>query len=99
MSKIYTSVRNHTIEKKVKLINSLVQPKGTLLDIGCGTGNFLTAVKLDGWKAFGTEPDSGAAIVASKSVGGTVFESIFEDESRALRHDRHHPCGTSRTRT
>ncbi|WP_353722686.1 class I SAM-dependent methyltransferase [Dyadobacter sp. 676] len=78
MSKAYTSVRNHTIEQKVKLINSLVQPKGTLLDIGCGTGSFLSAVKQDGWKTFGTEPDPGAREIASKRVGATIFEGITE---------------------
>ena len=87
MSKVYTSVRNHTIEQKVKLINSLVPPKGTLLDIGCGTGNFLSAVKEDGWKIFGTEPDSGAREVASKRVGATVFESIFEENPGAQQYD------------
>ena len=87
MSKVYTSVRNHTIEEKVKLINSVVQPKGALLDIGCGTGNFLSAVKQDGWKTFGTEPDSGAREVASKRVGATVFESIFEDSLGAQQYD------------
>ncbi|MGG7666981.1 class I SAM-dependent methyltransferase [Dyadobacter sp. BHUBP1] len=87
MSKVYTSVRNHTIEQKVKLINSLVQPKGTLLDIGCGTGNFLSAVKVDGWKTFGTEPDSGARQVASKRVGATIFESIFEADLGGRQYD------------
>jgi 2-polyprenyl-3-methyl-5-hydroxy-6-metoxy-1,4-benzoquinol methylase len=87
MSKVYTSVRNHTIEEKVKLINSLVQPKGTLLDIGCGTGNFLGAVKLDGWKVSGTEPDSGAREVASKRVGATLFESIFEADLGTQQYD------------
>ncbi|MCF0075621.1 class I SAM-dependent methyltransferase [Dyadobacter sp. CY261] len=87
MSKVYTSVRNHTVEQKVKLINSLIPTKGTLLDIGCGTGAFLGAVKQNGWKTFGTEPDSGAREVASKRVGATVFENIAEDTLRAQQYD------------
>jgi 2-polyprenyl-3-methyl-5-hydroxy-6-metoxy-1,4-benzoquinol methylase len=87
MSKAYTSVRNHTIEKKVELINSLVQPKGTLLDIGCGTGNFLSAVKANGWKTFGTEPDSGARAIASKRVGATIFENVNDDAMGAQQYD------------
>ncbi|GGN15139.1 methyltransferase [Dyadobacter beijingensis] len=87
MSKVYTSVRNHTIEQKVKLINSLVQPKGKLLDIGCGTGNFLSAVKQDGWQTFGTEPDAGARDIASKRVGATIFGSIEEDTLGAEQFD------------
>jgi 2-polyprenyl-3-methyl-5-hydroxy-6-metoxy-1,4-benzoquinol methylase len=76
MSKIYTSVRDYTIGKKVKMINDLSSKKGTLLDIGCGTGNFVSAVKEDGWKVFGTEPDSGAREVASKRVGASIFQDI-----------------------
>jgi 2-polyprenyl-3-methyl-5-hydroxy-6-metoxy-1,4-benzoquinol methylase len=87
MSKVYTSVRNHTIEQKVKLINGLVHPKGTLLDIGCGTGNFLSAVKENGWQTYGTEPDSGAREVASKRVGATVFESIFQADLGSRQYD------------
>jgi 2-polyprenyl-3-methyl-5-hydroxy-6-metoxy-1,4-benzoquinol methylase len=87
MSKVYTSVRNHTIEQKVKLINSLVQPKGTLLDIGCGTGNFLSAVKLDGWQTFGTEPDPGAREIASKRVGATISEGISEETLGSRQYD------------
>jgi len=87
MSKAYTSVRNHTIEQKVNLINSLVQPKGTLLDIGCGTGNFLSAVKHDGWLTFGAEPDPGAREVASKRVGTTIFETITEETLGLQQYD------------
>jgi 2-polyprenyl-3-methyl-5-hydroxy-6-metoxy-1,4-benzoquinol methylase len=87
MSKVYTSVRNYTIEQKVKLINNLVPAKGTLLDIGCGTGNFLAAEKQDGWKAWGTEPDFGAREVASKRVGDTIFETINEPILAQLQYD------------
>src|SRR3954468_4044989 len=40
MSRIYKSVRNYTVNEKVKLINELSPRKGKLLDVGCGTGNF-----------------------------------------------------------
>lgn len=87
MSKVYTSVRNHTIEQKVELVNSLVQPKGKLLDIGCGTGNFLSAMKLNGWKTYGTEPDISAREVASKRVGATVFENVDEKRLSSEQYD------------
>lgn len=87
MSKVYTSVRNHTIKQKVELVNSLVQPKGKLLDIGCGTGNFLNAMKLNGWKTFGTEPDGAARDIASNRVGATIFESIDEQTLASGQYD------------
>ena len=80
MSKIYKSVRDHTISGKVKMINELIPLKGTILDVGCGTGNFIQACKSDGWKISGTEPDPGANEVASKRVGEKIFSSI--DDAR-----------------
>ncbi len=77
MSKIYISVRDYTIKQKVKLINELSSKKGSLLDIGCGTGNFIQAVQKDGWQITGTEPDSGARTVASTRVGDSIYEGII----------------------
>jgi 2-polyprenyl-3-methyl-5-hydroxy-6-metoxy-1,4-benzoquinol methylase len=87
MSKIYTSVRDYTIGQKVKMINEQSSKKGTLLDIGCGTGNFLGAIKENGWKVFGTEPDSGAREVASKRVGASIFQDIQTDALQGLKFD------------
>jgi 2-polyprenyl-3-methyl-5-hydroxy-6-metoxy-1,4-benzoquinol methylase len=87
MSKIYTSVRDYTIGQKVKMINEQSLKKGTLLDIGCGTGNFLGAIKENGWKVFGTEPDSGAREVASKRVGASIFPDIQTDALNAQKFD------------
>ncbi|WP_221389591.1 class I SAM-dependent methyltransferase [Dyadobacter sp. NIV53] len=76
MSKVYTSVRDYTIGGKVKMINSLSGKKGTLLDIGCGTGNFIQACKENGWNITATEPDNGARDIAEKRVGEYIFETI-----------------------
>ena len=46
VDKVYQAVRKYTIGKKVDLINSLSN-KGSLLDIGCGTGEFLNACKMN----------------------------------------------------
>jgi len=80
MSTIYTSVRNYTIGQKLKLIDGLFPNHGSLLDIGCGTGNFLQAAKKGGWKTTGTEPDSEARNLAGKRVGEAIFESINAPE-------------------
>ena len=45
MSRVYTAVRNHTIKGKVKLINGFQNKKGSLLDVGCGTGTLYRHVK------------------------------------------------------
>ena len=61
VNKIYGAVRNYTIKQKLKLINQLTinhQPSTIkhLLDIGCGTGEFLNACKQNGWNVTGIEP-------------------------------------------
>jgi 2-polyprenyl-3-methyl-5-hydroxy-6-metoxy-1,4-benzoquinol methylase len=59
VSRLYQRVRKHTLAKKLKLVNREGK-KGTLLDIGCGTGEFLNTVKNDGWKTIGIEPSPSA---------------------------------------
>ncbi len=56
---IYKKVRNYTINKKIKLVNSFSKDQ-TILDIGCGTGAFLNACIENGWKIEGIEPSDGA---------------------------------------
>jgi SAM-dependent methyltransferase len=76
ISKLYKSVRNHTIKKKIALVLKHVS-RGTILDYGCGTGMFLSACQKDGWKAFGMEPDEGARKIATQMGLNT-----FSDKDR-----------------
>jgi len=76
MSKVYKMVRNYTIGGKIKMVNALQPKKGSLLDIGCGTGNFIEACKKDGWKINATEPDPEARNVASARTELNIHESI-----------------------
>lgn len=47
------------------------QPKGRLLDVGCGNGDFLQFAQRAGWEAIGVEPDPKAVEVA-RARGLTV---------------------------
>ena len=58
-NKLYKTVRNVTIARKLRIINKHVS-RGTLLDIGCGTGEFLLYCKQQGWKTIGIEPGESA---------------------------------------
>jgi 2-polyprenyl-3-methyl-5-hydroxy-6-metoxy-1,4-benzoquinol methylase len=78
---LYQWVRNFTLGQKRKLIAKLSGKKtGELLDIGCGTGEFLATMKEAGWEVQGLEPDPGARDQALKNHGLQVgaSEKLFE---------------------
>ena len=67
--KVYQIIKSYSLNKKVRLINELHSKKGSLLDIGVGTGDFLATAKKAGWQTTGMEPNEKAkAIAISKGV-------------------------------
>ncbi|WP_341199982.1 class I SAM-dependent methyltransferase [Croceibacter atlanticus] len=74
VDKIYQSVKRIMLNKKLEIVSSFNQNKGSLLDVGAGTGDFLNAAKNDGWSISGVEPNSKARSLANqKSI------SLVED--------------------
>jgi 2-polyprenyl-3-methyl-5-hydroxy-6-metoxy-1,4-benzoquinol methylase len=74
--KIYHWVKIYSLNKKVSLINSLHKSKGSLLDIGAGTGDFLVTAKANGWQITGIEPNENAKKLAVSK--GVSFENRIE---------------------
>ena len=74
INKIYLVARTYTIKCKLNLVNSL-QPKGSALDIGCGTGAFLSTLKKNGWKVTGVEPNNEARQKATHETNQTIHSS------------------------
>jgi 2-polyprenyl-3-methyl-5-hydroxy-6-metoxy-1,4-benzoquinol methylase len=61
VNKLYHFVRNHTLKTKRKLVEQAAQKnKGSLLDVGAGTGAFSHAMQTAGWNITALEPDDGA---------------------------------------
>lgn len=60
VNKIYCRVRKFTIRKKLSLVEEIRrnQKKGTksILDFGCGTGEFISACRKRSWNIYGVEP-------------------------------------------
>ncbi|ESU24643.1 SAM-dependent methyltransferase [Flavobacterium enshiense DK69] len=80
--KAYHFIKRKAIRDKVKLITSLQPKKGTLLDIGAGTGDFLQEAKNQNWICTGIEPnDKAKAIAISKGVSFEKGLSSLEEES------------------
>lgn len=87
VNKLYKIARNYTLNWKMNLVKrSMVKSlqKGSLLDIGAGTGAFLHKAFVSGWRVTGLEPDEGArAICMAKyhlqlEAPGILFELLPE---------------------
>jgi SAM-dependent methyltransferase len=80
----YQSVRKYTLFKKLQLISKYYKT-GRLLDIGCGTGEFLNTCKSAKWQTIGIEPDDDARNMAIKNfdldVRGEAELKKLEDAS------------------
>lgn len=77
--KIYQKLKSYNIKYKF----SKLDRKGKkLLDIGCGTGDFLLHSKNKGLKVYGIEPNEKARKIAQNKIGkgGKFFESLSETE-------------------
>jgi 2-polyprenyl-3-methyl-5-hydroxy-6-metoxy-1,4-benzoquinol methylase len=73
--KVYHLVRNFSLKKKLSLINSCSSEGKKLLDIGCGTGDFLETAQHNNWHVSGTEPNKQARAIANKKTNHSVFET------------------------
>src|SRR6478736_5702281 len=80
IDRIYLLARSYSLRKKRKLIETYTS-KGTLLDYGSGTGEFLNHCAINGWKAEGIEPDTEAREKAKKLSQLNVYQSINEISS------------------
>ena len=65
--KMYQIVKNYALKSKLNLVNSESE-KGTVLDIGAGTGDFLALLQKNGWQITGFEPNSKAKAIAVKKA-------------------------------
>jgi len=68
IDKVYQIVKKVALRNKLKLINSFKTNQKTILDIGCGTGDFLLMCKKNEWKVYGVEPNSKAKELAEKKL-------------------------------
>ena len=80
--KCYHFVKRIALQNKLNLINSLQPAKGNILDIGAGTGDFLSVVQENGWNTIGVEPSEKAkAIAKNKGVAFVDQTSALENNS------------------
>ena len=73
VNSLYQQVRRITLAQKRALVREVTgRHVGSLLDVGCGTGEFAHAMQAAGWHVRGLEPDAGARAFAKTEYGLTV---------------------------
>jgi SAM-dependent methyltransferase len=55
------------------------KPSGAVLDIGCGSGNFLRCMKEAGFSAFGIEPSESGSDFAREEHGIEIYRGMIEE--------------------
>ena len=78
--RLYHLVRSYTIQKKFKLVAKYTKGR-SLMDIGCGTGDFLSYLKKQGWQVKGLEPSDSAREMA-------IQNHQLEVESTTALHEQ-----------
>lgn len=72
---VYHMVRWLSLKKKLNLINRWTSKEKNLLDVGCGTGDFLQTAKQNNWVVSGIEPNEQARKIANKKTNHAVFKT------------------------
>ncbi|HUH28989.1 class I SAM-dependent methyltransferase [Gelidibacter sp.] len=73
--KVYHLVKGIALKRKIRLINSVSKNTKSLLDVGCGTGDFLQVALESGWAITGIEPNEQARAIANQKTNQSVFDS------------------------
>jgi 2-polyprenyl-3-methyl-5-hydroxy-6-metoxy-1,4-benzoquinol methylase len=81
LDKVYQSIRNITLKRKLTLINSFKTKTKNILDVGAGTGDFLNVCKKNGWNVIGVEPSIDAINIAAKK-GVFLNEDLYEIKNK-----------------
>ncbi len=74
LEKLYHFIKSIALRQKVNLINALHTDSNLLLDIGCGTGDFLKTASDKSWQVLGIEPNEQARTIANVKTNNSVFD-------------------------
>lgn len=66
--RVYHAVKSVALQNKLKLINSYASEEKSVLDVGCGTGDFLALAQKNGWSVRGVEPNDAARKLAQQKL-------------------------------
>lgn len=77
--KTYHVIRAVSLKRKLQLVNSFNSVGNNILDVGCGTGDFLDLCQNNGWNVYGIEPNAQARKIANEKTNCRVYnaEQLF----------------------
>lgn len=78
---IYKLARKFTLKRKLKLVNHYAI-HGRILDVGCGTGDFLHTCKNNRWIITGVEPDLKARQMAEDVTRNSIYDALDKVTSK-----------------
>ncbi|MDR1676063.1 MAG: class I SAM-dependent methyltransferase [Tannerella sp.] len=87
VNKLYHLVRKKNTKDKLKLITSFSSGCRNLLDVGCGTGYFLSFCKENGWNIEGVEVNDVARSTAETRTGQLIYPSTEAMEASGRKFD------------
>jgi 2-polyprenyl-3-methyl-5-hydroxy-6-metoxy-1,4-benzoquinol methylase len=87
VNKLYHLVRKKNTKNKLKIVNRFSKIKGDLLDVGCGTGYFLSVCRNNGWRIEGVELSDLAGSKAEERTGQPIFPSTDVLEETGKKFD------------
>lgn len=78
VNSIYKMARKYTIRLKYNLVNDCLSKEATksILDFGCGTGDFLHYFAKHDWLTYGMEPNEKARQIAKAKLRQPIFPEI-----------------------
>jgi 2-polyprenyl-3-methyl-5-hydroxy-6-metoxy-1,4-benzoquinol methylase len=82
LDKIYQRVKKYTLNQKLKLINSFNTQTKTILDVGCGTGEFLKLCQENNWQVAAVEPNINARTLAEKKLEIKIPADLLEIKNK-----------------
>ena len=81
INRLFHIARMYTLAHKKRLLNKYSTGK-SILDYGCGTGEFLEQMNKSGWSCFGIEPNTTAREAAGNKEGLIIRDESGLDEFR-----------------
>lgn len=83
---VYHFIRRLNSRWKAKQVERHVSKIGTILDIGCGAGAFLSEMKRRGWNCQGVELDGESREFVKNTLGVNIFRDISEID-KTIKYD------------